>query len=274
MLRALLFDLDGTLLRVESEEVFFRRYLTELGGRFAHVMAPERFVGAVMAATRTMIVDRDPARTNREVWAADFFSRTGLDHDQLLPQFLAFYRDVFPTLRGSAGPTPGAAEAVNAARARGLHVVVATNPVFPRVAIDERLRWAGFPPEQFRLITSYEHMHFCKPNPEYYLEIADAIGCRPEACLMVGNHPIDDMAAKLVGMRAYLVRGEDVPAVPGSESWVKRAPAARPGAVDGDARAVAAGAVPVPDYAGPMSGVAAVIADLAPAVARGLAGEA
>jgi FMN phosphatase YigB (HAD superfamily) len=247
MLRALLFDLDGTLLRVESEEVFFRRYLTELGGRFAHVMAPERFVGAVMAATRTMIVDRDPARTNREVWAADFFSRTGLDHDQLLPQFLAFYRDVFPTLRGSAGPMPGAAEAVNAARTRGLDVVAATNPVFPRVAIDERLRWAGFLPGQFQLITSYEHMHFCKPHPEYYLEIADAIGCPPAACLMVGNHPIDDMAAKLAGMSTYLVSGEGTPA---------------------------AGSGPVPDYAGPMSGVAAVVADLAPAAARGLAGEA
>ena len=32
-------------------------------------------------------------------------------------------------------------------------------------------------------------MHYCKPNPNYYLEISEKIGVDPRDCLMIGDDP-------------------------------------------------------------------------------------
>ena len=55
-------------------------------------------------------------------------------------------------------------------------MVAATNPLFPKVATMNRLRWAGFDPEDFALFTTYEHYHYCKPNPAYYTEVLASLG--------------------------------------------------------------------------------------------------
>ncbi|RJQ09682.1 MAG: HAD family hydrolase [Bacillota bacterium] len=204
---AVLFDLDGTLLRIEVE-AFFPDYFSRLASHLAGYIPPPEFTPRLMKATHAMINDRDPFRTNREVFMEDFFA--GLDHSQetLLPVFDAFYRDEFPKLSTHATPAEGAREAVEAVMAQGRRVVVATAPVFPRAAIDERLRWAGLQDVAFALVTSYENMHFCKPHPEYYDEIARQLGCRPSECLMVGNDVEEDLAAADAGMLTFLAGPE------------------------------------------------------------------
>ncbi len=74
----------------------------------------------------------------------------------------------------------------------------------PRVAILERMRWGRISEEPFHLISDMETTQFCKPQEEYYLEIAGALSIRPEKCLMVGNDSSHDMAAKEVGMKTFL----------------------------------------------------------------------
>ena len=88
---------------------------------------------------------------------------------------------------------------------RGLKVVVATNAVFPMIALQQRLDLAGVGHFDYELITSYEVMHFCKPHPEYYQEIAATIGVKPEECLMVGNDIGEDLPAGTIGMKTFLV---------------------------------------------------------------------
>ncbi len=61
------------------------------------------------------------------------------------------------------------------ARRQGYKLVLATNPIFPGVAIRHRMRWAGIDDIPFRLVTTMEDMHFCKPNPKYYVEIVDML---------------------------------------------------------------------------------------------------
>jgi len=46
------------------------------------------------------------------------------------------------------------------------------------------------------LVTHIENMSFCKPRIEYYLEICWKIDEPPEACLMVGNDPINGATAR------------------------------------------------------------------------------
>jgi FMN phosphatase YigB (HAD superfamily) len=89
-----------------------------------------------------------------------------------------------------------------------LDVIVATNPLFPRPPIEQRLAWADLAVTEFdyTLVTSYEVMHATKAHPAYYREILTLIGRPPEACLMVGDHWEWDIArAAEVGISAYWI---------------------------------------------------------------------
>lgn len=100
---------------------------------------------------------------------------------------------------------PKAAITVRTVKEIGLQVALATNPIFPAVATESRIRWAGLEPEEFELYTTYENIGYCKPNPDYYREIARRLGVRPEQCLMVGNDVAEDMVAETIGMKVFLL---------------------------------------------------------------------
>ena len=121
------------------------------------------------------------------------------------PLFDAFYSNEFQRAHELCGYNPKAAEAVRLAKEIGLRVVLATNPIFPAVATESRIRWAGLTPADFELYTTYENIGFCKPNPSYYLEITSRLNVAPEECLMVGNDVTEDMAAKSAGMEVFLL---------------------------------------------------------------------
>ena len=87
----------------------------------------------------------------------------------------------------------------------GFDLILATNPIFPAIATQSRIRWAGMLPEDFRLVTTYENSHFCKPNPNYYRQILHNLNLQPEECLMVGNDVAEDMVARELGMKVFLL---------------------------------------------------------------------
>lgn len=91
-------------------------------------------------------------------------------------------------------------------RARGLRVALATNSVFPRIAIEERMRWGALDPARFDFVATFEGMRACKPSSRYYREVAATLGVEPTECLMVGNDLEMDIApAKKAGMATFLV---------------------------------------------------------------------
>ncbi|ACA58736.1 HAD family hydrolase [Candidatus Desulforudis audaxviator] len=200
----LLLDLDGTLLPMDKEK-FLRGYVQAVAAKMAPHLAPERFVKHLLAATRAMIENLDPKLTNAEVFRTDFFARSGLPEKETMAIFERFYREDFPKLASLTSTTPLARAVCTQALERGIELVVATNPIFPRMAIEERLRWAGVGDLPFRLVTVYENMHFCKPRPQYYQEILDLLGAGPADCLMAGNDPEEDLVAGDLGIRTFLV---------------------------------------------------------------------
>lgn len=204
MARAVLFDLDGTLLPVDTPRLI-EAYVRLLAGWFSASIDPQQFAQHLTAATRIMIDNRDPVRTNRQVFAEAFYPGLGTTEDGLRPLLEAFYEREYPKLRALTSCDPAARRAVVAALDRGADAVIATNPVFPLVAIRQRLEWAGLADLPFTLVTTYETSHYCKPHAEYFLEVAAAIGRGPRDCLMVGNDVEEDAVARSVGMRTYLV---------------------------------------------------------------------
>ncbi|MCL4871321.1 MAG: HAD family hydrolase [Anaerolineae bacterium] len=205
MLQAILFDLDDTLLRNKMDS-FLPHYFKLLGEYAAALMDKERFMQEMLMGTRAMINNNDPTLTNREVFWRVFQQRTGLDPAIVEPYFTQFYQEQFPSLQEITEPVPGAVDLVEWAFAKGFQVVVATNPLFPRIAIEERLRWANLPVSHypFALVTCYEEMHAAKPNQAYYHEILARIHCRPDQALMVGDDQQNDiLPPTALGMASF-----------------------------------------------------------------------
>lgn len=203
---AILFDLDGTLLDIDMDR-FLAGYFAAMEGqaREQGLEGAEKLVAAVWKATEVMVRDVDPRRTNREVFEEAFFARFPQPPQVMRPFFERFYATAYRELGRYCRPFPGMRDIVADAFARGLRVAVATNPLFPLTALEQRLAWGGVGDFPYQVITSYEVMHFAKPQAQYYLEIAAMLGVEPERCLMVGNDRREDLSAVRVGMRTFLL---------------------------------------------------------------------
>jgi FMN phosphatase YigB (HAD superfamily) len=119
--------------------------------------------------------------------------------------FDEFYRTEFQKVKDSVGFSPLAAVIVSTLKAKGYLLALATNPLFPRHATLSRVRWAGLDAEDFALVTTYENSSYCKPNPQYYLEILDKLGRAPADALMIGNDVEEDACAAQAGLAVRLV---------------------------------------------------------------------
>jgi HAD superfamily hydrolase (TIGR01549 family) len=206
-LRSVLFDLDNTLL-INDMDAFVPAYLKLISAYAAPLRDPKRFVQDMLAATDVMATNTDPAISNEKAFWDAFTELTGWDPAEMIPFFARFYEERFDGLRPLTQPRPEARPVVEWAFARGYQVVIATNPMFPRIATEKRLAWAGLGVDEFdyTLVTTYENMHATKPHREYYLEILDHVDCIPPQALMVGDDWERDIEpAGTVGMRTYWV---------------------------------------------------------------------
>lgn len=211
-MRAVLFDLDGTLLDIDID-AFLGRYFAALAPVVAETtgLSGSDGIAAVVAATDTMCGHHEDM-TNREAFAEGFLAASGTAIDDAAwERFDRFYAEDFPQLKGDIGPRDGAAEAVSLALGLGLKVAIATNPIFPRAAVDERIRWTGIDVNDVHLVTTYEHMHACKPSPRYFEQTASMLGVQTTQCLMVGDDRVLDMSAADVGMKTFYVGAGPLP---------------------------------------------------------------
>jgi FMN phosphatase YigB (HAD superfamily) len=211
----LLFDLDDTLLGNEMNS-FVPAYLQALAKRMAEVADPALLVKILMTATRQMVENPSPEKTLEEVFDAAFYPPLGLIRQEVQGIIDAFYREDFPRLQGLTQLRPEAVAVVDQLLERGDKVAIATNPLFPRTAILQRLRWAGLPAERVHLemIPSYETFHFAKPNPAFFAEFLAQLGWPKIPVVMVGNDVESDMgAARELGLPIFWITND------GSASW-------------------------------------------------------
>lgn len=201
---AVLFDLDGTLLPLDQDE-FSSTYFKSLAAYAATIgYSPEAFTETIMAGTIAMIKNTGE-KTNEAVFWELFSSRYGESSLKDMPLFDKFYHTDFQRIKGICGFSPKAPETVAMLKERGIRVVLATNPLFPAIATQSRIRWAGLEPEDFELYTTYENSRHCKPNPKYYHDIMYELELDPAECIMVGNDVDEDMIAAILGMDVFLL---------------------------------------------------------------------
>ena len=203
-LKVVLFDLDGTLLPMDQEK-FTKGYFKLLAAKLApYGYGPEKLVDEVWKGTAAM-VRNSGGRSNEAAFWECF--RQGYGEEKLAdrPLFDEFYAEDFQKARDCCGFNPKAAEAVSKIGDKGYRLVLATNPIFPAIATESRIRWAGLEPKDFEFYTTYENSGYCKPNPDYYREILNRLQVSPGECLMVGNDVTEDMVAETLGMKVFLL---------------------------------------------------------------------
>lgn len=199
-----LFDLDGTLLPMD-QDIFIKTYFGKLSAKLAsHGYDPAELIKTIWNGTMMMIKNSGDKTNEQVFWDyAESCCGEKILQDKYL--FDEFYETQFDSIKEVCGHTPLAAETVHLLKSRGYRVILATNPIFPSLATEWRIGWAGLTPDDFELITTYENINYSKPNPEYYREIMRRFDLAPDECLMVGNDVSDDMVASDVGMKVFLL---------------------------------------------------------------------
>jgi HAD superfamily hydrolase (TIGR01549 family) len=221
---SLLVDLDNTLLGNQMAD-FLPVYLNSLSLKFPR-WSREEFVQHLMAATQVMIRKDLPENTLEQVFDQVFYPALGIEKASLAPDLYRFYMNEYGDLGYLTQRRPEAIELVQKAFSENWDVVVATNPIFPKIAIQERLNWAGFSKSTpFKLITSFEEFHFSKPNPAYFAEILANLGCPDLPVVMIGDNLEDDiLPASRIGISGYLVTNHPVPLPEKMDSPIQQGP--------------------------------------------------
>lgn len=201
--KAVFFDLDGTLLPVDMD-AFLEAYFKSMGAFVAQRgYDPKPFVGALNTAVRAMILE-EGGRNDERFWRS-FCSLVGDKREEFEPLLEEFYTTEFDKLGALIEPVPEAAQVVRILREKGYRLYLTTMPLFPLIAVEHRVKWAGCDPRDFERITTYDNSTSTKPHLAYYQENVDKIGLRPEDILMVGNNTREDLAAMKLGLDGYLV---------------------------------------------------------------------
>lgn len=205
MITTVLFDLDGTLLPMDQNQ-FMEAYFGLMVKKMAEYgYEPKQLVKSIWDGTMHM-VKNDGSKTNEDVFWDRFNEIYGEDikekHHHI---FEDYYLNNFPNVKAVCGFNPDAKATVLKLKEAGLRVALATNPIFPRIATEERIRWTGLTPSDFELYTTYENEKYAKPNPKYYLDILKRLDVLPQECIMVGNDVQEDMIAAELGMKVFLI---------------------------------------------------------------------
>ena len=204
MTLTLLFDLDDTLLDTNLE-AFVPAYFQALTQCLEDRVLPTVMLRALVRGMNLMNESADPTHTLQEVFERDFYARLRIPKEELIADLDNFYDEVFPALARHTRLRSEAVPLVNWALQHDYRVAIATDPLFPRKATFHRLRWAGFDPEQFELVSSFEDFHFTKTHSAYYAELLGRLGWPEGPVLMVGNDVERDLRpAHRLGDRAAL----------------------------------------------------------------------
>ena len=203
MLKAVLFDVDNTLIYFD-ELTFYKKYLSQVSQVFADIMPFDLFQKKLLSATQALM-DNHGKMSNAEYFMNIFCKGFDAQRDQIWKRFMRFYEREYDQFQTLVSLPKGISEVFLQLKKENLKLVIASNPIWPLDVQMKRLSWAGLGDFHFDLVTHIENMSYCKPRIEYYKEICLKMDERPEACLMVGNDPINDMIVATIGMRTFLV---------------------------------------------------------------------
>ncbi|SPF80351.1 HAD family hydrolase [Pseudoprimorskyibacter insulae] len=180
--KALLFDLDGTLLHSDPLHV---------------AVFIEQFAENGLTIDAEYYLDKIHGRHNRDIYTEHFPDQ---DPDAMADDKEARFRDL---LGGSAKPMPGLVALLDLAEAKGWPMAVVTNA--PRQNALAMLQAIGLKDRLPTLVIGDE----CdrgKPAPDPYLQAMNLLGLAPDQCIAFEDSPSGVQAAAAAGAFTIGVR--------------------------------------------------------------------
>lgn len=185
MIRAVIFDMDGTLIDTEKYyRIFWPKALAEFGYHMTDEQALSmRSLGRPFAPARLRQwfgeeLDYDAVRQRRKDMMEECLDREGIRRK------------------------PGALELVQRLKADGITTAVATATDPERTA--KYLRLTGLEGYFDRLISATQ-VKEGKPSPDIYLYACELLGLKPEECLAVEDSPNGVLSAYRAGCKVVMV---------------------------------------------------------------------
>ncbi|MEK5216045.1 HAD family hydrolase [Psychrobacillus sp. FSL H8-0487] len=188
MIKAVLFDLDGTLLnRDESLKLFADKQYD----RFSHLIGP---ITKDVYTARLIQLDSRGYVWKDKVYSqlAEEFGITKITWQELLEDYLSEFKYC-------CVPFDNLLLMLEKLKERKMLIGMITNG-FGQFQMDNIMALGIEDYFQTILISEWEDVK--KPDPQIFLRVADKLGLQPNECVFIGDHPDNDMrAAKHVGMK-------------------------------------------------------------------------
>jgi len=193
-IKAVLFDLDNTLIVRE-------KMIAQVAHALIRDYFPDRADEYCFLKDTFCACFESGYRKNQDCFN-DFCEKVNWEN---APDYLTFFKYWSFYYPFSASHMPDAVDLVQRLKAKGYKVGIITNGPIPmqNAKIDAaRLR------DMFDVIVISGAVGIHKPDPEIFHLAAKRIGCEPETCLYVGDHPRNDIfGAKSAGMKTAWMRG-------------------------------------------------------------------
>ena len=207
MIKYVLFDLDGTLLGMNHEE-FSKNYFILLTKEISQYGFDPTLAQKGIYYGLKLMIGNDGNKSNEEMFYQGFKEFLGEKILLYKDKLNEFYKHNFLLLKKYCYVHKLANYIIKKLKENNYHLILATNPIFPRIATLERMKWALIDENDFDLITTYEKECFCKPNLKYYESIINRFDINPKECLMIGNDVNEDMVINKLGASVFLLTND------------------------------------------------------------------
>lgn len=186
-IRAVLFDLDGTL--IDS--------IPDLAGAVNRLLAAEGREALPADEVKVMVGDGAGTLVTRA-----FNARGGMPGPEVGPYLARFLADYEPRAAELTRPWPGVEAALAALKAKGLKLAVCTNK--PSGATAEVLDKLGLAPF-FDVVVGGDDAPALKPDPLHVHACLERLGVSAAEAVLVGDSINDVLAAKAAGVPTIVV---------------------------------------------------------------------
>lgn len=212
MIKAILFDLDNTLIQ-NSDIQFAATFLERVDSQLRQQLGLPNGAELFRQGIKSLAKDRDMITTNAEALVHSLSMTTACDPTQLQFALDTFYADMYSELQAIIQPVAGAAKLLVQLQQKDYRIAITTNPLYPPITIEKRFEWGGLPSADdfpYAFLTHSENTHFVKPSSAYFVEVLARLGYEPDEVLVIGDITKNDILPAIqAGMFTFQITKED-----------------------------------------------------------------